>query len=143
MRHSTERLTLRGASLIVNHMVDRRPVVLDRVFRALASEPRREILRRVARERRTVTELAGNFDMSLAAVSKHIRVLEEANLLSHSREGRLHWCRLNPEALDPALASIEALRAFWGKQLDGLERFLASQAAERPEPRSRKRRRVS
>lgn len=131
---------MRDGPHIVNHMVDGRPAALDRVFRALASEPRREILRRAARERRTVTELAGNFDMSLAAVSKHIRVLEEANLLSHSHEGRLHWCRLNPEALDPALASIETLRAFWSKQLGGLERFLVGQAAERPQPRRRKRR---
>lgn len=121
-------------------MVDRRPAVLDRVFRALASGPRREILRRVARGRRTVTELAGHIDLSLAAVSKHVRLLEKANLLSHSREGGLHWCRLNPEALDPALASIEALCAFWGTHLDGLERFLVGQVAERSGPRSRKRR---
>jgi DNA-binding transcriptional ArsR family regulator len=112
-------------------MVNRRAAALDRVFRALANEPRREILRQVARERRTVTELAERFDMSLAAVSKHVRVLEDANLIAQTREGRLHWCRLNPDALEPARASIEELRSFWNTRIDGLESFL--------QPRGRKR----
>src|SRR5687767_7103686 len=107
-------------------MVNKRTAALDRVFRALASEPRREILRRVAAERRTVTELAEHFDMSLAAVSKHVRVLEDAELVAQSREGRLHWCRMNPDALEPARASIEELRSFWNDRLDGLEKFLTA-----------------
>jgi DNA-binding transcriptional ArsR family regulator len=121
-------------------MVDKRAAALDRVFRALASEPRREILRRVAGERCTVTELAQDFDMSLAAVSKHVRVLETANLIAPSREGRLHWCRLNPDALEPARASIEELEAFWNGQLDGLESLLTAQAGQGPDARGRRRR---
>ncbi|MCU1281613.1 MAG: Transcriptional regulator, ArsR family protein [bacterium] len=62
--------------------------------------------------------------MSLAAVSKHVGVLDDANLLVQTREGRLLWRRLNPEALEPARATIAELRVFWNKQLDGLERFL-------------------
>lgn len=115
-------------------MVNKRAAALDRVFRALASEPRREILRRVAEERLTVGELAGHFDITLAAISKHVRVLEDADLIVQTREGRLHWCQLNPRALDPALASIENLRAFWANQLDGLEQFLER---ENSEPRAR------
>ncbi len=112
---------------------------LDRVFRALSSEPRREILRLVATDRRTVTELSERFDMSLAAVSKHVRVLEEANLITQDRQGRLHWCRLNPDALGPARATIEEFRAFWNRQVGGLERFLAEQGrASARRPRSRR-----
>jgi len=124
---------------MLNHMVDSNSAALDRVFRALASEPRREILRRTARRRYTVTELAEHFDMSLAAVSKHVCVLDEANLVHQSRDGRLLWRQLNPEALEPARATIEELREFWSKQLDGLERFLV-ETAPRPKRKRRPRR---
>lgn len=97
---------------------------LDKIFRALASEPRREILRLVATDRRTVTELAENFSMSLAAVSRHVQVLASAGLVTQAREGRVAWCRLRPENLAPAQATIDELRSFWARQLDGLEGFL-------------------
>jgi DNA-binding transcriptional ArsR family regulator len=127
------------ASIIVNQMVDKN-AALDRVFRALASQPRREILRRVAKERRTVTELAEHFDMSLAAVSKHVGVLHDAKLLVQTREGRVHWCRLDPSALEPARASIEELRSFWNDRLDGLERFLATGSPKSKRTRTTRRR---
>ncbi|UJR84651.1 ArsR/SmtB family transcription factor [Sandaracinus amylolyticus] len=111
---------------------------LDRVFHALASAPRREILRRAARERCTVGQLAAHFDMSLAAVAKHVKVLEEAALLRATREGRLHWCELDPAALEPARASIEELRAHWNGKLDRLEALLIAELA--PEPRAPRRR---
>jgi DNA-binding transcriptional ArsR family regulator len=101
---------------------------LDRVFRALANEPRREILRRVARERRSVTELARHFDMSLAAVSKHIGVLAEAGLVEQTRQGRMVWCRMSPVPLEQAQASISELRGFWEAQLDGLAAYLVEEA---------------
>jgi DNA-binding transcriptional ArsR family regulator len=91
-------------------MVDRQ-ARLDRLFRALASEARRQILRRTAERRHTVGELAAHFDLSLAAVSKHVRVLAAAKLLVLTRHGRLHWCELNPRGLEPARASLEELRA--------------------------------
>lgn len=108
-------------------MVDKRGAALDRVFRALASAPRREILRRVAAEPRTVTDLAEHFDITLAAVSKHVGVLEKARLVTRTEEGRLHWYRLNPEALRPATASIETLRGFWSRQLDALGTLLGEE----------------
>ena len=88
-----------------------------------------------------MTELAEHFDMSLAAVSKHVRVLDEAKLLSREQEGRLQWRRFTPEALEPALASLEQLRTFWNKQLDGLEDFLRKEATEHRRSPKRKRRR--
>lgn len=105
--------------------VGRKAVRLDKVFRALASEPRRAILRQVASQRRSVTELAESFDMSLAAVSKHVQVLAAAGLIVQTREGRVRWCRLEPHGLAPAQATIDELRSFWTRQLDGLEGYLA------------------
>lgn len=120
-------------------MVESNSASLDRVFHALASGPRREILRRTARRPCTVTELARHFDMSLAAVSKHVGVLDEASLLVQTRDGRLLWRQLNPQALEPARATLDELKAFWAAQLDGLERFLVETAP--PRPRKRKARR--
>jgi DNA-binding transcriptional ArsR family regulator len=126
------------AHAIINHMVDNQAAALDRVFRALASEPRRKILRRAAQGPCTVTELAERFGMSLAAASKHVRVLDEATLLRETQQGRLRWRSFNPDALEPARASIEELRAFWEKQLDNLERFLGRAAAGPRKKRGRR-----
>src|SRR5260221_3458572 len=92
-------------------MGDRQIHTLDRIFRALASEPRRKIGRLDARERCAVTQFAAQLKISQPAVSKHIRVLVDAGLLSKTPEGRHRWCRLNPRAFEPACASIEDLRA--------------------------------
>jgi DNA-binding transcriptional ArsR family regulator len=116
-------------------MVEQRSPALDRVFRALASEPRREILRRTAQRPWTVTELADLFDMSLAAVSKHIGVLDDARLLVQTRDGRLVWRRFNAEALEPAQTTLDELRVFWTRQLDGLERYLVRKTRSAPRPR--------
>jgi DNA-binding transcriptional ArsR family regulator len=103
-------------------MVEHAEAELDRVFRALGSAPRREILRMTAGERRSVSELAQHFDMSLAAVAKHVHVLVDAELVSLTQEGRVHYCRLKPETLDAARLSIDDLRRFWNARLDALER---------------------
>lgn len=83
--------------------------VLDRVFRALASARRREILRLAARGRCAVTQFAAQLKMNQPAVSKHVRVLVDAALLSKNREGRFRWCQLRRSALKTALESIEKL----------------------------------
>lgn len=83
--------------------------ILDRVFRALASAPRRQILRLAARERCAVTQFAAQLKMSKPAVSKHVRVLVDAALLSKTREGRFCWCRLERSAFEPVRKSIEKL----------------------------------
>ncbi|HEY5089784.1 MAG TPA: metalloregulator ArsR/SmtB family transcription factor [Polyangia bacterium] len=105
-------------------MVDRRDAHLDSVFRALAHPARRAILRRIARAEQTVTELAEPFDMSLEAVSKHVRVLERARLVRRTRSGRMHRCRLRPEPLKDAAKVLTQLASLWNKRLDSLERFL-------------------
>lgn len=118
-------------------MVKHSSGAIDRAFRALASVPRREILRRTSAQPCSVTQLASHFDMSLAAVSKHVRVLAAAGLLSLSREGRTHWCRFEPRALQPVRASIDALGAFWEQRLDALEQVLTSDAPQRSERKRR------
>lgn len=113
-------------------MVNNESLSLDLVFRALASGPRRDILKHTARQPCTVTQLSAYFDMSLAAVSKHVGVLAKAGLISLSRDGRLQWCRLQPQALAPVRTSIDALYAFWDTRLDALEAVLAEDAAALP-----------
>ena len=105
-------------------MVESRSDHLDHVFRALAHPARREILRRIAREARTVTELAAPFDMSLEAVSKHIQVLERARLLRRTRRGRVHRCRLGPAPLRDVAKVLAELAGLWSKRLDALEQLL-------------------
>ena len=94
---------------------------LDGVFRALADPTRREILRSVARRECSVTELAAPFEMSLAAVSKHLKVLEKANLIHRIKSGRTSYCRLNAEALKTAEQWIASYARFWETRLDALE----------------------
>lgn len=117
-------------------MVNNETLSLDLVFRALASGPRRDILKHTARQPCTVTQLSTYFDMSLAAVSKHVGVLAKAGLISLSREGRLQWCRLKPEALAPVRTSVDALYAFWDARLDALEAVLAEETPAQPPSRS-------
>ncbi|SRR5260370_6367922 len=107
-------------------MVESRSDHLDHVFRALAHPARREILRRLAREEQTVTELAVPFDMSLEAVSKHVQVLERARLLRRTRSGRAYRCKLGPAPLRDAAKLLAELAGLWNKRLDTLEHLLGS-----------------
>jgi DNA-binding transcriptional ArsR family regulator len=106
-------------------MVESRSEHLDDVFHALAHPARRAILRRIAREEQSVTELAAPFDMSLEAVSKHIQVLERARLLRRTRSGRVHRCRLSPAPLRDAAKILAELAGLWNRRLDALEKLLA------------------
>ena len=108
-------------------MVKFQPAPLDRVFYALSDPTRREILTRLAQGTLTVSELAKPYDISLPATSKHLRVLEEAGLVSRWREGRVRRCRLMPRALDEAAGWIDSQRAFWESRLDSLEVYLSEQ----------------
>ena len=105
-------------------MVERSDENIDQIFRALAHPVRRDILRRIARERVSISELAEPFDMTLEAVSQHVRILERARLLKRSRDGRVHWCRLEPAPLKDAGVVLAKLGGFWGMQLNSLERWL-------------------
>lgn len=98
---------------------------LDRTFSALAHPARRAILGRLARgEVASVTDLAEPFDMSLVAVSRHVRVLENAGLISRKKEGRARWCRYEPDAIGEAKDWIEIHQRYWSAQLDALARYL-------------------
>ena len=99
---------------------------LDEVFRALAHPVRREILSRIGSGERTISELAEPFDMTLEAVSQHVRVLERARLLRRKRRGREHRCRIDPTPLRAAGAVLVKLAGFWEGQLASLDRWLAS-----------------
>ena len=105
-------------------MVEDKEASLDRVFRALADPSRRRILRALAARERTVGELAAPLDMSLAAASKHIQMLERAGLMRRTRRGRTHYCRLEARPLGRAQKWISFYQRFWTDRLDALERQL-------------------
>jgi DNA-binding transcriptional ArsR family regulator len=97
---------------------------LDRVFHALSDRTRRALLARLAQKPAKITELAAPFDMSLPALSRHIRVLEHARLLRRTVDGRVHRCSLRAGPLHEADAWIEAYRPFWEGTLDALARYV-------------------
>jgi DNA-binding transcriptional ArsR family regulator len=99
---------------------------LDEVFRALAHPVRRDILGRLGAEERSISELAAPFDMTLEAVSQHVRVLERARLLRRAKDGRVHRCRMDPAPLREAGALLVKLAGFWDLQLASLDRWLQS-----------------
>ncbi|MBZ0216904.1 MAG: metalloregulator ArsR/SmtB family transcription factor [Fimbriimonadaceae bacterium] len=105
-------------------MVEYQEQALDATFSALADPTRRAILARLATGDMTVGELAAPFDMSLAAVSKHLRVLAKAELVSQHKEGRARRCRLEPQAMKAAARWIEFYKQFWNEKFDSLERYV-------------------
>ena len=114
---------------------------LSTTFQALADPTRRAILARLALGEASVGELAGPFAMSLPAVSKHLEVLEGAGLLARARDGRVHRCHLEPQAMREAADWIEHYRRFWEAQLDSLARYLEEtdpETSKRPETDKRK-----
>lgn len=100
---------------------------LDHTMTALADPTRRAILKRLAKGEARVTEVAAPFDMSLNAVSKHIKILERADLVRRRRAGRDHFLSYNPKPLDAASSWIERQRALWNPRLDKLEALLAEE----------------
>ncbi|MFQ6018422.1 MAG: ArsR/SmtB family transcription factor [Kiloniellaceae bacterium] len=97
---------------------------LSGVFSALADPTRRAILARLALGETSVGALAEPFQMSLPAVSKHLKVLEAAGLLRRHKRGRVHRCQLNGAAMKEAAEWIVHYRRFWAAQLDSLARYL-------------------
>ncbi len=105
---------------------------LDRTFGALAHPIRRAILTRLARDgSASVTELAEPFDVSLMAVSKHLKVMEEAELIRREKDGRVHRCIFDPESIDQASAWIDRHREFWTPQLDSRAAWLEDEGASK------------
>lgn len=97
---------------------------LDNTFAALADPTRRAILARLARGEATVTELSAPFDMSMPAVSKHLKVLERAGLIERGRDAQWRPCRLRAEPLKAVEAWVEQYRVHWEDRLDRLGDYL-------------------
>jgi DNA-binding transcriptional ArsR family regulator len=109
--------------------------MLDRTFAALAHPIRRAILTRLARgEVASVTELAEPFEVSLMAISKHLRVMEDAGLVRREKDGRVQRCSYDPEALSAAHGWIELHRRYWSQQLDSLARYFENVGGDDAEP---------
>jgi len=100
------------------------PDRLSITFAALADPTRRAILARLASGEAAVTDLAAPFEMSLPAVSKHLKVLERAGLIARGREAQWRPCRLEARPLKDAVDWLQHYRRFWEKSLDRLERYL-------------------
>ena len=97
---------------------------LDRTFSALAHPIRRTILTRLARgESASVSQLAQPFDVSLMAISKHLKVMEEAGLIRREKDGRVHRCSYDPDSIGIASDWMEMHRRYWEQQLDSLAAY--------------------
>lgn len=105
---------------MLNRMVES-PEALDEVFHALGSAPRRQMLAALAEGDRTVGDVAGPLDMSLAAVSKHLKVLETARLVERRPSGRMTICRLTAAPLAEVSEWVAFYERFWTERLDALE----------------------
>ena len=98
---------------------------LDQVFMALADGTRREIVQMLSKGEKTMSQLSEPFAMSMAAVSKHVKVLEKSGLLKRRIEGRTHYLMLVPEQLTGALDWISVYRYFWTQRLDELDKLIS------------------
>ncbi|MCB8820484.1 ArsR/SmtB family transcription factor [Microvirga rosea] len=110
-------------------MVELQISQLDTVFHALGDATRRRMLRDLSKGERTVSQLAEPFAISLAAASKHIKVLEHAGLIRREIRGRTHLCRLEPGPLASAHQWLTFYERFWTGRLDVLERLLREEDA--------------
>ena len=103
---------------------------LDGIFGALSDSTRRKIIEKLAKEDLIVTQIASDFDISLPAVSKHIKVLERAGLVKRIKDGKLHNISYNKDAVKTAWSWIDQYREFWEKSLDSLSEFLDKKAGK-------------
>ena len=97
---------------------------MDRIFSALSDSTRRAMLARLAREDMSVSELSRPFAISKSAVTKHLKVLENAGLMRRTVEGRVHTCRLEAKPLAEATRWLRFYEKFWNRKLDALDAFL-------------------
>ena len=113
---------------------------LNATFAALADPTRRAILARLAAGETSVSELAEPFEMSLPAISKHLKVLERAGLIARGREAQWRPCRLEAAPLKDANAWLETYRRFWEQSFDRLDQYLRKLQKEGKKRVRRKRR---
>ncbi|MCE8538758.1 winged helix-turn-helix transcriptional regulator [Ruegeria pomeroyi] len=107
---------------------------LDDVFSALADPTRRAILAMLLEDDMAVTDVAEPFEMSLAAISKHLVILTRAGLITQEKRGRVKWCKLEPDALRQASVWMQGFGQFEPVNLDAFERFLATELGEDAQP---------
>ncbi len=119
-------------------MVELQTAQLDSVFHALGDATRRRMLHELADGERTVGQLAEPFAISLAAASKHIKVLESSGLIRREVRGRTHHCRLAPDALASAHRWLSFYERFWTSRLDVLDRLLREEDARTSKPQGEK-----
>jgi DNA-binding transcriptional ArsR family regulator len=98
-------------------------IMLDRTFAALADSTRRDIIARLGDGPATVSELAAPAEITVTGMAKHIKVLEDAGLVTTEKVGRTRQCRLGTERLDDAMAWITFYQRLWDRRLDGLDAF--------------------
>ncbi len=115
---------------------------LSDTFQALADPTRRAILAKLASGEASVSELAAPFEMTMPAISKHLKVLERAGLITRGRDAQYRPCRLKPEPLKEAAGWIEFYRRFWEQSFDRLDDYLRELKAQdekaKKEPKDRK-----
>jgi DNA-binding transcriptional ArsR family regulator len=115
------------------------PDQLSSTFAALADPTRRAILARLISGEASVTELAAPFDMSMPAVSKHLKVLQRAGLIARSREAQWRPCRIDAAPLKQAAAWLDEYRIVWEQRLDRLDNYLRElKKKEKPHGRNKK-----
>ena len=100
---------------------------LDTTFAALADPTRRAILAMLLEDDMAVTDVAAPFQMSLAAISKHLTILADAGLISQEKRGRINWCKLEPDAMRNASVWMQGFGQFEPVDLDAFERFLEAE----------------
>lgn len=106
---------------------------LDQIFAALADPTRRRVLAMLLEDDMAVSDVAEPFDMSLAAISKHLATLAAAGLIRQERRGRIIWCKLDPDGLRSATVWMQGFGQFDPIDLDDFERFLAGELAGQPD----------
>jgi len=120
-------------------MVEYESTALDNAFYALSDSTRRALLVQLSKKECTVSELAEPFRLTLAAVSKHLKVLEDAKFVIKKREGRTFRCQINPTAFRDVSELLKYFEQFWNTQLDALEKFLTEPKKDRNKSHERKR----
>ena len=125
-QHTSNGLEILTPPIAPGHMVPMKPA-LDTIFSALADPTRRAILSMLLEDDMAVTDVADPFQMSLAAISKHLGVLTRAGLITQEKRGRVTWCKLDPEALKGASVWMQGFGQFEPVDLDAFEAFLAQE----------------
>ncbi|MEQ6201954.1 metalloregulator ArsR/SmtB family transcription factor [Sulfitobacter sp. HNIBRBA2951] len=109
---------------------------LDTTFAALADPTRRAILAMLLEDDMAVTDVAEPFDVSLAAISKHLTVLTAAGLITQEKRGRVKWCKLEPDAMRAASVWMQGFGQFEPVNLDAFERFLKAELSDTTDPQT-------